>query len=58
MIIISWGYSVNVPQNKMAYEVIMAYHLHMPFFIVIFLCFLKNSIRQDMMLRKKPDDFF
>ena len=47
MIIISWGYSVNVPQNKMAYEVIMAYHLHMPFFIVIFLCFLKNSIRQD-----------
>ena len=36
------GYSVNVPKNKMAYEVIMAYHLRMPFFIAIFLCFLKK----------------
>ena len=26
------------------------------FFIAIFLCFLKNSIRQDMTHRKKPDD--
>ena len=42
------GYSVNVPQNKMAYEVIMVYHLRMPFFIAIFLCFLKRTIRQDM----------
>ena len=52
------GYSVNVPQNKMAYEVIMVCHLHMPFFIAILLCFLKNSIRQDMTLRKKPGDLF
>lgn len=42
----------------MAYEEIMVYHLHMLFFIAIFLCFLKNSIRQDMTLRKKSDDFF
>ena len=52
------GYSVNVPQNKMAYEVIMVYHLRMPFFIAIFLCFLKKSIRQDMTFRKKSDDLF
>ena len=26
----------------MAYEVIMVYHLRMPFFIAIFLCFLKK----------------
>ena len=45
------GYSVNVQKNKMAYEVIMAYHLRMPFFIAIFLCFLKKSIRQE-----KSDD--
>lgn len=38
----------------MAYEVIMVYHLPMPFFIAIVLCFLKNSIRQDIMLQKKP----
>lgn len=24
------GHSVNVSKNKMAYEVIMAYYLHMP----------------------------
>lgn len=42
----------------MAYEVIMAYHLRMPFFIAIFLCFLKKTIRQDMTLRKKSDDLF
>ena len=52
------GYSVNVPKNKMAYEVIMVYHLRMPFFIAIFLCFLKKTIRQDMALRKKSDDLF
>ena len=33
------GYSVNVPKNKMAYEVIMVYHLRMPFFIAIFCIF-------------------
>lgn len=33
-------------------------HLRMPFFIAIFLCFLKNSIRQDMTLLKKPDGLF
>ena len=27
---ITKGYSVNVSKNKMAYEVIMAYYLHMP----------------------------
>lgn len=27
----------------MAYEVIMVYHLRMPFFIAIFLCFLKKN---------------
>ena len=37
------GHSVNVPKNKMAYEVIMVYHLRMPFFIAIFLCFLKKN---------------
>ena len=42
----------------MAYEVIMTYHLRMPFFIAIFLCFLKKLIRQDMTLRKKSDDLF
>ena len=42
----------------MAYEVIMSYHLRMPFFIAIFLCFLKKSIRQDMTFRKKSDDLF
>ena len=52
------GHSVNVPKNKMAYEVIMVYHLRMPFFIAIFLCFLKKTIRQDMALRKKSDDLF
>lgn len=24
------------PKNKMAYEVIMVYHLHMPFFFIVF----------------------
>ena len=38
----------------MAYEMIMVYHLHMPFFHV----FSHNSIRQDMTLLKKPDDLF
>ena len=33
------GYSVNVTKNKMAYEVIMVYHLRMPFFIAIFCIF-------------------
>ena len=42
----------------MAYEVIMVYHLRMPFFIAIFLCFLQKTIRQDMALRKKSDDLF
>ena len=27
-------------QNKMAYEMIMVYHLHMPFFIALFSCIL------------------
>ena len=36
------GYSVNVPQNKMAYEVIMVYHLRMPFLLPFFCVFLKN----------------
>ena len=31
----------------MAYEVIMAYHLRMPFFIAIFLCFNKKSYHAD-----------
>ena len=34
------GIFSKCPQNKMAYEVIMVYHLHMPFFIVIFPCIL------------------
>ena len=42
----------------MAYEVIMAYHLRMLFFIATFLCFLKKSIRQDMTFRKESDDLF
>ena len=36
------GYSVNVQKNKMAYEVIMAYHLRMPFLLPFFCVFLKN----------------
>ena len=34
------GIFSKCPQNKMAYEMIMVYHLHMPFFIVIFPCIL------------------
>ena len=34
------GIFSKYPQNKMAYEMIMFYHLHMPFFIVIFPCIL------------------
>ena len=34
------GIFSKCPQNKMAYEMIMFYHLHMPFFIVIFPCIL------------------
>lgn len=52
------GYSVNVPQNKMAYEVIMVYHFHMPFLLSFFRVFSHNSIRQDITLLKKPDDLF
>ena len=36
----SAGIFSKCPQNKMAYEMIMVYHLHMPFFIVIFPCIL------------------
>ena len=34
------GIFSKCPQNKMAYEMIMVYHLHMPFFIVNFPCIL------------------
>ena len=34
------GIFSKCPQNKMAYEMIMVYHLHMPFFIAIFPCIL------------------
>ena len=34
------GIFSKCPQNKMAYEVIMVYHLHMPFFIALFPCIL------------------
>ena len=46
------------PQNKMAYEVIMVYHFHMPFLLSFFRVFSHDSIRQDMTLLKKPDDLF
>ena len=35
-----FGIFSKCPQNKMAYEMIMVYHLHMPFFIAIFPCIL------------------
>ena len=34
------GIFSKCPQNKMAYEMIMVYHLHMPFFIALFPCIL------------------
>lgn len=37
---VSAGIFSKCPQNKMAYEVIMVYHLHMPFFIALFPCIL------------------
>lgn len=46
------------PKNKMAYEVIMLYHLHMPLLLSFFRVFSHDSIRQDMTLLKKPDDLF
>ena len=35
-----WGHSVNVSKNKMAYEVILAYYLHMPLLLAFFSYFL------------------
>ena len=46
------------PKNKMAYEVIMVYHFHMPFLLSFFRIFSHNSIRQDITLLKKPNDLF
>ena len=34
------GHSVNVSKNKMAYEVILAYYLHMPLLLAFFSYFL------------------
>ena len=39
-LIIRLGIFSKCPQNKMAYEMIMVYHLHMPFFIALFPCIL------------------
>ena len=55
------GYSVNVPKNKMAYELIMVYYglsSSYAIFYCHFYVFSKKTIRQDMALRKKSDDLF
>ena len=40
MIAFKMGHSVNVSKNKMAYEVILAYYLHMPLLLAFFSYFL------------------
>lgn len=40
IVIYKMGHSVNVSKNKMAYEVILAYYLHMPLLLAFFSYFL------------------
>jgi len=49
---------ITLLQNIMAYEVIILYHLHMPFLLSFFCIFYYTFIGQDIKSRKKSADLF